>query len=167
MADWVPTTHLAGIQKIAESSTVQNHPFGTIIQAKHATYGVGEFIYLKGVSSTVVGSVVEYNHITGATVLAAVGGNQPLPVAIAMSANDASTDYGWYQIGGVAIAKKTCTICLVAGAAVGVLTTGLLAGTGSGKEIQGACVATTASAKAGVVTVPVLLNRPHLQGRVT
>jgi hypothetical protein len=46
MADWVPTTHLAGIQKIAESSTVQNHPFGTIIQAKHATYGVGEFIYL-------------------------------------------------------------------------------------------------------------------------
>jgi hypothetical protein len=167
MADWKPISPVAGIQKIADSSTVQNHPFGMIIQAKHDTYGVGEFIYLKGVTSTVVGSVVEYNHTTGATVLAAVGGSQPLPIAIAMSANDASTDYGWYQIGGVAIAKKTCTICLVAGAAVGVLTTGLLAGTGSAKEIQGACVATTASAKAGVVTVPVLLNRPHLQGRVT
>jgi hypothetical protein len=167
MADWVPTTPLAGIQPIATTSTVQNHPFGTIVQARHATYGVGEFIYLKGVTSTVVGSVVEYSHITGATVLAAVGGSQPLPIAIAMSVNDASTDFGWYQIGGVATVKKTCSICLVAGAAVGVLTTGLIAGTGSAKEIQGAVVAATASAKAGVVTVLVTLQRPHLQGRVS
>lgn len=167
MADWVPITHQAGLQKIADTSTTQNHPLGMIIQARHATYGVGEFIYLKGVTSTAVGSVVEYSTTTGATVLAAVGGNQPLPVGIAMSVNDASTKFGWYQIGGIATVKKTCSICLVAGVAVGVLTTGLIAGTGSGKEIQGAVCAATASAKAGVVTVLVTLQRPHLQGRVT
>jgi hypothetical protein len=166
MASWVPTTHMAGIQPIATTSTVQNHPLGTIVQARHATFGVGEFIYLTGVASTVVGSVVEFSNTTGATVLAAVGGNQPLPIGIAMSANVAS-QYGWYQIGGKATVAKTCTICLVAGAAVGVLTTGLIAGTGSGKEVQGAVVAATASAKAGVVTVLVTLQRPTLQGRVT
>jgi hypothetical protein len=166
MASWVPITPLAGLQPIATTSTVQNHPLGTIIQARHATYGAGEFIYLTGVASTVVGSVVEYSTATGATVLAAVGGSQPLPVGIAMSANVAS-QYGWYQIGGNAVAKKTCTLCFVAGAAVGVLTTGLMGNTGSAKEIQGAVVAATASAKAGVVTVTVNLQRPHLQGRIT
>ena len=166
MADWVPTTPLAGIQPIATTSTVQNHPLGTIVQARHATYGTGEFIYLLGVTSTVVGSCVEYNDLTGATALTAVGGSQSVPVGFAMSANVGS-QYGWYQIGGKAVAKKTCSICLVAGVAVGVLTAGLVAGTGSAKEINGAVVAATASAKAGVVTVLLTINRPVMQGRVT
>ena len=63
--------------------------------------------------------------------------------------------------------KKTCTISLAAGAAVGVLTTGLIAGTGSAKEIQGAAVAAVASATAGRTTVKVMLNRPTKQGRIT
>ncbi len=166
MANWKPISPLIGLQKIDETSTTQNHPLGMVVTAKHDTYGVGEFIYLTGVASTAVGSVVEYSNTTGATVLAAVGGSQPLPVAFAMSANVAS-QYGWYQIGGKAVAAKTCTICLVAGVAVGVLTTGLVAGTGSAKEIQGAVCAATASAKAGVVTVLLTINRPHLQGRVS
>ncbi len=166
MASWVPVTPLLGTQPIATTSTVANHPLGTIVQAKHATLGQGEFIYLTGVASTVVGSVVEYQTATGATILAAVGGNQPVAIGIAMSANVAS-QFGWYQISGNAVAKKTCTLCFVAGGAVGVLTTGLMGNSGSGKEIEGAVVAATASAKAGVVTVTVNLTRPHLQGRVT
>jgi hypothetical protein len=155
-----------GSQAIATTDTVQNHPLGTIIRANDPTYGDGEFIYLLGVASTIVGSVVTYDAATYQTVLSAVGGNIPRAVAIAMSANVAS-QYGWYQISGQAVVAKTATVSLAAGAAVGVLTTGLIAGTGTGKEIQGAVVAAVASNIAGRVTVKVMIARPTKQGRVT
>ena len=157
---------LAGAQPIANTETTARHPLGTIIRATDPTYGEGEFIYLLGVASTAVGSIVTYDPSTYLTTLCAVGGNIPRSVAVAMSANVAS-QYGWYQISGQAVCKKTCTISLAAGAAVGVLTTGLIAGTGSGKEINGACVAAVASATAGRTTVSVMINRPTKQGRVT
>lgn len=155
-----------GCQPIADTSTTQLHPLGTIVRANDPTYGDGEFIYLLGVASTTVGSVVTYDASTYQTVLSAVGGNIPRAVAIAMSANVAS-QYGWYQISGVAVVAKQCTVSLAAGAAVGVLSTGLIAGTGSGNEIQGAAVAAVASATAGRTTVKVAINRPHKQGRIT
>jgi hypothetical protein len=157
---------IAGAQPIADTSTTKKHPLGTIVRGVDPTYGEGEFIYLLGVASTAVGSIVTYDASTYQTVLSAVGGNIPRPIAVAMSANVAS-QYGWYQISGVAVCKKTCTISLAAGAAVGVLTTGLIAGTGSGKEISGAAVAAVASATAGRTTVSVMINRPRKQGRVT
>lgn len=160
------TNTLLGSQKIADTSTTQLHPLGTVVKAYDPTYGEGEFVYLKGVASTAVGSVVTYNTTSYQTALAAVGTNKAQPVAIAMSANLAS-QYGWYQISGIAVVKKTCTVSLAANAAVGVLTIGLIAGTGSGKEVQGALVAAVASATAGRTTVQVVLNRPHMQGRVT
>jgi len=157
---------LIGSQKIADTETVQKHPLGTIVSAADSVLGGGEFIYLLGVASTVVGSVVTYDAATYQTVLSAVGGAVPRPIAIAMSANVAA-QYGWYQISGVAVVRKQCTVSLAAGAAVGVLSTGLIAGTASLKEIFGAVVAAVASAKAGVVTVKVMLNRPRKQGRIT
>lgn len=157
---------LAGAQPVANTSTTAAHALGTIIRAADPTYGEGEFIYLLGVASTVVGSIVTYDPTTYLTTLSAVGGNIPRAVAVSMSANVAS-QYGWYQISGQAVCAKTCTISLAAGAAVGVLTTGLIAGTGSGKEIQGACVAAVASATAGRTTVKVMIARPHKQGRIT
>lgn len=160
------TTSQLGYQNIADTSTVKNHPLGTIVNGYDPTYGAGEFVYLLGVASTVVGSVVTYDLSTHQTVLSAVGGNIPRPIAIAMSANVAS-QYGWYQISGKAVVKKQCTVSLAAGAAVGVLSTGLIAGTGSGKEIMGAAVAAVASAAAGRTTVLVSISRPHKQGRVT
>jgi hypothetical protein len=158
---------ILGAQAIADTSTTQNHELGTIVKAYDSTYGIGEFIYLKGVTSTAVGSLVTYNTSSYTTTLAAVGTNKAQPIAVAMSANDASTKYGWYQISGIAVMAKTCTVSLAANAAVGVLTIGLVAGTGSGKEIQGALVAAVASAKAGRTTVQVVINRPHMQGRVS
>jgi hypothetical protein len=157
-----------GLQPIGVTSDTQDTgtPLGTIVRAKDPTYGHGEFIYLLGVASTAVGSVVTYDVTTWQTTLSAVGGNIPRPIAIAMSANVA-TDYGWYQISGLAVCKKQCTVSLAAGAAVGVLSTGLIAGTGSGKEIDGAVVAAVASATAGRTTVVVMTQRPTKQGRVT
>src|SRR6478752_2636747 len=72
-----------------------------IIRAEDKDYGAGEFIYLKGVASTVLGSWVTYNADDGTTALLvpdAIG-----PVAVAMSANVAG-QYGWYQIQGKAVA---------------------------------------------------------------
>lgn len=152
------------------STTVYDYsarpPLGTVIRAVDPTYGEGEFIRLLGVASTAVGSIVTYDPSTWQTTLCAVGGNIPRPIAVAMSACVAN-EHGWYQISGLAVCKKTCTVSLAAGAAVGVLTTGLIAGTGSGKEILGAVVAAVASATAGRTTVTVMINRPHKQGRIT
>jgi hypothetical protein len=140
---------------------------GMIVRAVDPVYGEGEFILLAGVASTAVGSIVTYNTTSYTTALAPVGTNKPQPIAVAMSANTSASTWGWYQIGGMAVVKKTCTVSLAANAAVGVLTVGLVAGTGSGKEIQGALVAAVASATAGRTTVTVVLNRPLMQGRVT
>lgn len=77
-------------------------PYGTIITATDPTYGAGEFIFLKGAASTVVGSVVVYNADDFSTTLAAA--NAIGPVAIAMSACVADKG-GWYQISGKGVAK--------------------------------------------------------------
>lgn len=89
-----------GAQPIATTDTVQNHPLGTIVTAYDPTYGAGEFIYLKGLAATAVGSWVTYNMDDGTTTLLAA--NAIGPVAVAMSANVAS-QYGWYQVQGKAV----------------------------------------------------------------
>lgn len=152
-----------GFQRIADTSTTQLHPLGTIVRATDATLGEGEFIYLKGVALTVVGSAVIYNTASYLTTLAPVGANKPQPVAFAMSANVAS-QYGWYQISGNAVAAKTSALALASNAAVGILTTGKVAATGTGKEIQGALTVAKATTP---TTVTLIINRPHMQGRVT
>ena len=160
------STPLVGAQPIAVTDTTQNHAVGTIVRGVDPTYGEAEFIYLKGVASTAVGSIVTYNTSSGTTALAPVGTNKPQPVAVAMSANVAS-QYGWYQISGIAVVAKSATVSLAANVAIGVKTIGLVASTGSGKEVQGALVAAVASAATGRTTVQVVVNRPHMQGRVS
>lgn len=89
-------------QSIADTSTTAKHALGTRVRAKDPTYGVGEFIYLKGVASTAVGSVVLFNADDWSTSLATA--NDVGPLGVAMSANVAS-QYGWYQIYGKGVAK--------------------------------------------------------------
>lgn len=95
-----------GMQKIAETvltaATTMPKPwkYGDIVRAVDPDYGVGEFIYLKGVASTAIGSWVTYNLDDFSTTLLVA--NAIGPVAVAMSANVASQS-GWYQISGKAI----------------------------------------------------------------
>lgn len=77
-------------------------PLGTIIRAVDPDLGAGEFIYLAGVASTVVGSVVIYNPSDFSTALAQA--NDVGPIATAMAATVANTK-GWYQIQGKGVAK--------------------------------------------------------------
>lgn len=95
-----------GMQKIADTviaaSTNGVVKLGEIVQAYDSDYGSGEFIYLKGLDDTAVGSVVIYNLDDWSTTLAVANGIGP--VAVAMSAN-LTGYYGWYQIQGKAVGK--------------------------------------------------------------
>ena len=162
---YVISNNLVGAQPIAETSTTQKHPLGTIVKAFDPTYGGGEFVYLKGVASTAVGSLVTYT-ASGVTALAPVGNAIPRPVAVAMSANVAN-QFGWYQVSGLAVATKLATVSLAAGVAVAIATIGRVVKTASGKEIQGALVAAVASAATGRTTVQLVIQRPTMQGRIT
>jgi hypothetical protein len=105
MSDYQIMNATAGMQNIGDTSTTQNQVLGTIVQAKDTAstaYGAGQFIYLAGVASTVVGSFVTFNQDDNTTALLAA--NAIGPVAVAMSINVAS-QYGWYQIYGKAVGK--------------------------------------------------------------
>lgn len=86
-------TGALGYQDIAETSTVQKHPLGTLVTATDPVYGDGVFIYLKGLAATAIGELVTYDVKDGITVRAVAATKGP--GAIAMSANVAN-QYGWY-----------------------------------------------------------------------
>jgi hypothetical protein len=97
----IQTTRL-GLPAITSVEDTAGAPLGLIVEAVDPTYGAGEFIYLKGVADTVVGSWVTYNADDNSTALLAA--NAIGPVAVAMAATVADT-FGWYQISGKAIGK--------------------------------------------------------------
>lgn len=104
---YVPQTPNLGFPPIAShlaafSGAGRSTPWklGDIIRAIDPTYGVGEFIYLKGVANTAIGSWVTYNADDFSTTLLAA--NAIGPVAVAMAATVAN-EFGWYQISGKAI----------------------------------------------------------------
>ena len=160
--------NLAGAQPIANNSTVQKHPLGTRIRATDPTYGEGEFIYLLGVASTVVGSLVIYNKTTHQTALTTTtnGKNKGIPVAVAMAATVAG-EYGWYRITGNAVIKKTTVsvnpgvpIYLAADASPGRFK--VLASVG--QQILGAQTANLTTVVTTTSTVVVTISRPHTHG---
>ncbi len=159
MPTWTPAGNFLIGQNIDETSTTAKHALGQIVTCKSATLGVGEFIYLKGVASTVVGSIVNYDDTwqTALDTSAVAGPSRPL--AVAMSANVASS-YGWYQISGMAVATKANTVSFADGAGLGAAA-GLAVAVATGTVIQGAVVRTVASAKSNVTTVAIAINRPH------
>lgn len=163
---YTPSTPQLGIQPIANTETTANHPLGTIVRAYDPTFGEGEFIYLLGVASTAVGSLVVYDGTTYATTLAPVTANLGRPIAFAMSANVAN-QYGWYQISGTAVAAKTTSNKFLAKVALGVISTGKVGSVSSGKQILNARTANAATVASATTTVQVVINRPLLQGRVT
>jgi hypothetical protein len=155
---------LAGFQPIAVTDTVQNHPLGTIVTANDPTYGGGEFIYLKGIGSTVVGSLVDFDQYLGTTALAPATGGVG-PVAVAMSINVAS-QYGWYQIAGSAVVKAPNAM------AVGADVFALAATPGSvddaavnGEQILNAKVSTTTGTPSTGLAV-IQIDRPFHQGQI-
>lgn len=158
---------LPGAQPIADTSTVQKHVLGTICRGWDPTYGEGEFIYLLGVNSTVVGNLVTYNATTYQTALSPDTAAFQAPVAVAMSANVGS-QYGWYQITGNAVVKKTAVAVNPQVKVYQSGTTGRVMPTSaSGKMILGAKTANLSTIASGTSTVVVTISRPHMQGQIT
>ena len=158
---------LPGAQPIAETSTTRKHVLGTLCRAWDETYGEGEFIYLLGVASTVVGNLVTYNATTYQTALTPDTAGFQAPVAVAMSANVAS-QYGWYQVSGNAVVKKTAVAVTPQVKIYQSGTTGRVMPTSvSGKQILGAKTANLTTIASGTSTVVVTINRPHMQGQIT
>lgn len=185
---FTPVDNRLGIQPIAWTNVVntifqsgqsalqnQEHPLGTIVKAYDPVYGEGEFIYLLGVASTIVGSLVTWTGSTGTipaavpnyqTALCPATANLGQPVAVAMSVNLAG-QWGWYQIGGHAVVAENGTFA--AGAAVfltaatpGIVTTGVTAG----KQILNArSIIADGQPAAGFGVMEI--DRPFVQGQIT
>ena len=159
----------AGVTMANGTSAIPTPPgtLGQVVRAFDPTYGEGEFIMLVGVASTVVGSLVTYNATTYQTTLSANTANQATPVAVAMAATTAGL-FGWSQIGGLAVIKKTA-VAVNAGVSVFQSATAgrIMATAASGKAILGAKSANLATVASTVSTVIVSINRPHMQGQIT
>jgi len=166
------TTNLPGGGNVVTNVQGQQTPFppvGTIVRAEDPTLGQGEFIFLPGVASTVVGSLVTYNSngSSSTTTLAPNTANLGQPVAVAMAANTSTTALSWYQIDGIATVKKSAVKINPAVSVWISSTAGRVQGTtASGKQILGAKTVNAATVASATSTVLVVLNRPHAQGQV-
>lgn len=157
---WKAAENRLGQTLIDGVDTAQKVPLGTIIRGTHTTYGQGEFIYLKGTTSTAIGSIVNYDDSFASALDTTATAGPSRPLAIAMAAVDAATKFGWYQIAGMATAKKANSVSFADGAGLGA-GSGLAVAVATGSVIQSAIVAAVASAKSDVTSVLVCINRPH------
>ena len=105
---WRTVDGRVGMQPINQTSTVQQHPFGTIVRCRDVgtstAYGEGEFIYVKGVANGALNAWAGIRNKAGLTILAVAGGAYDL-VGTMMATLDATTKFGWCQIKGLAIGK--------------------------------------------------------------
>ena len=164
MSTFVSTETVVSPQAIATNSTTQQYPLGTIVRARDSAstaLGEGEFIYLQGVASTTIGLMVTYNvSFLSALATSAVGLSNPHAVAMSACVAD---EFGWYQIGGLAVVSKANTLSVAAGAALASASGEAIAAATSNRLI-GALVAVVASAKSDVLTVKVMIDRPSCGG---
>lgn len=167
---YIPVENMLGIQPLGYSSTIQNHDLGTVIRARDPVYGQGEFIYLKGVASTIVGSVVTWGGATTGTptyqtALAPATANLGSPVAVAMSANVAA-QYGWYQISGQAVVATNGTLAAGPGKVFLAGSGQLTSAAGAGLEVNNSINVTATGTPAANQAV-VEINRPYAEGQIT
>jgi len=89
-----------GGQGISEISATLKNRLGrelTAVDTASSDYGYGTFIYLKGVASTTVGSVVTFDRGDYQTALSVANAIGSIGVAMA---DCVAGQYGWYQISG-------------------------------------------------------------------
>lgn len=145
---------------------------GTIVRGKSKIPKMesGRFILLAGVASLTKGDWVGYNSISG-VVTRSPAANSGRALAVALANPISSSQFGWYQIEGVAFAKVGTPVAdsplyfNTAGAAFTTAT--------DGKQILGATCLVGANYNIdpaiGALAVSeayVDLARPHMQGRI-
>ena len=155
---------------VAASSQAADLPLGTRIRGfDNTTYGYGEFIYLRGVASTVVGSLVTWDGATAGvptyqTALCPTTANLAQPVAVAMSACGAG-QFGWYQLSGNAVIATNGTLVAGPGPVFTSATAGQVTSTqANGKQILNMRNLTATGTPATNQAV-VQMERPFIQGQ--
>lgn len=169
---YFPTAHRIGLpplQSITASAAGVFLPVlpGEIVTGQDATLGGGEFIFLRGVASTSVGSLVTYDPVNKTTTLAPNTANLAQPLAVAMAANTSTTGWAWYQIAGAAVIKKTAVkvnpnVAIFLSATAG----RVMPTVASGKEVLNARSVNAATVASATSTINVLIERPFAQGQV-
>lgn len=163
---WIIKSPALGYPPITDHSTTAGVPVGTIVEAVDPTYGVGEFIYLKGTAGIVAGLVCYYNDNAVAdtakitTTSGVVDGGSPLCVAMAATV---ALEYGWFQISGKAVVLKTATkIDPASTFKVYLSATGgrVMPTSVAGRQVIGGRFQNTATVTTTTSTCIVTLNRP-------
>lgn len=81
-------------------SAVHAQQYGIALNETYTDETGAVYIFLKGVASTIIGSWVSYDETGLTTLLVKTEADKLKPLAIALSANNAATTFGWYQIFG-------------------------------------------------------------------
>lgn len=168
-ATWVITDPELGYPGITTTSTTGFPPLGTVVGAKDTStsgQGAGRFVCLKVLSGQVVGNVVTYNPLTGATTLVPNTANLGAPLAVTMIANTSGTSaYQWCQVGGAAIIKKTA---VKVSPAVKLYISGtagrLMPTAASGKQVLECITSNAATVLSATSTITALIQWPVAQG---
>jgi hypothetical protein len=162
-----PTAPEAGVQPIHQSvATTPNHPVGTIVTAVDATNGLGEFVYLQGVASNVVGALVTWNPIAKTVTLVTNTAKLGFPVAVSMNANTSASSYSWYQIYGVAQIRKTAIVAGITSRLYISGTTGQVFVTSTAGKLVSNAITVNSTLSAATFTLA-LINRPFMEGIAT
>jgi hypothetical protein len=88
---------LASAGEVGVVYTSAPMPLGTVVTGTDALGNFAEYVMLKGVASTIVGSVVNYDE---AGVTALITASSVGPVAVACAICDSTSEYAWYGITG-------------------------------------------------------------------
>ena len=166
---YYPTENRLGLSNFTTIDTTPAYAFGTLVRGFDSVLGGGgEFIYLLGVASNIVGAMVTYNEVTGVTTLSPAGTTaKGFPLAVSMTANTTTTSGSWYQISGTAVIKKTAVKCNPSVAIFLSGTQGRFFPTAtSGRQILNAVTNNSATVASATSTVNVLIQRPFCQGQV-
>ena len=168
---WQLTSPKPGVGDFASFDTSKRFPVGTVVSAWDPLYGEGDFIYLPGVASTAVGSLVSYNTnaTSGAGATALVDSDTAAtmrgPVAVAMCANIVATTWAWYQIRGSAVIKAgtvAANVPVYATATAGSVDDAVVANS----KVDGAAFETTDGTPSAGFAV-VYLSYPFMNGNVS
>lgn len=129
----------ATVGLLTDVDTAKRNALGTVCRDEAGN----QYIYLQGIGSTVIGSAASYGLAAGPYVTALTVTGVRGPIAIALAAVLAS-QFGWYQIGGLASALfngAAVTGAMVFSASTGKVDDAVV----SGDRIDGCIVAATVS----------------------
>lgn len=170
-SSWVIENPTAGYQQIDTFDTTQNHALGERVRARHATYGVGDFVYMQFPASTAfaLGILLQWDKNYLVTTVPAGGTSKGTGVAlgtiVAAVSSNTSIQYGWVQVQGQVPVLKTAVAIAPQIPLYISATAGRVKAVSSTQQILiGARSANTATTTSTTSTVVVYLNNSALPG---